>query len=174
MSSAPRAAAANVPATKAARHSRIAALLSARPVRSQGDLGRLLAAEGLTVTQATLSRDLLELGATRVRDADGALVYALRDEPDGRPPGEPRLARLAQELLLGAEASGHLVVLRTPPGGAHLLASAIDRSAWADVIGTVAGDDTVLLVCREDVPGRDVADHLLALAEGRTPVEGLS
>lgn len=174
MSPAPRAVSATVPATKAARHARIAALLSECSVRSQGDLGRLLAAEGLSVTQATLSRDLLELGATRVRDAQGALVYALRDEPDGRPHGEPRLARLAQELLLGADASGHLVVLRTPPGGAHLLASAIDRSVWTEVIGTVAGDDTVLLVCREDIRGRDVADHLLALAEGRTPVEGLS
>lgn len=172
MSSAPRAAAATVPATKAARHARISALLAARSVRSQGDLGRLLAAEGLSVTQATLSRDLLELGATRTRDADGALVYALREDLDGRPHGEPRLARLAQELLVGADASGHLVVLRTPPGGAHLLASAIDRSVLTEVIGTVAGDDTVLLICREDVPGRQVADHLLALAEGRTPLEG--
>lgn len=174
MTGAPRVATATVPATKAARHARIRGLLAGSSVRSQGELGRLLAAEGLTVTQATLSRDLLELGATRVRDVGGALVYALRDDVEGRPPGEPRLARLAQELLVGADASGHLVVLRTPPGGAHLLASAIDRSMLTEVIGTVAGDDTVLLICREDIPGRQVANQLLALAEGRTPREGSS
>lgn len=160
------------PATRAARHARIRSLLSTQSVRSQGDLGRLLAAEGMSVTQATLSRDLLELGATRIRTGEGALVYAVPDEGEGRSHGEPRLARLAQELLVGADSSGSLVVLRTPPGGAHLLASAIDRSSWSDVIGTVAGDDTILLICREGVPGVTVAHHLLALAEGRTSSEG--
>jgi transcriptional regulator of arginine metabolism len=163
-----------VPTTRAARHSRIAALLAEQSVRSQGELGRLLAAEGLSVTQATLSRDLLELGATRVRDTDGSLVYVVPDETDPRHHSEPRLARLAQELLVGADSSGSLVVLRTPPGGAHLLASAIDRSSWTDIIGTVAGDDTVLLVCRDGVSGSTVATHLLALAEGRPSSEGPS
>lgn len=155
------------PVTKAARQARIAALLGAGDVRSQSDLGRRLADDGIVVTQATLSRDLLDLGATRVRGADGALVYAVPDEGDPRQHGEPRLARLAQELLVSAQASGSLVVLRTPPGGAQLLASAVDRSGWSDVIGTVAGDDTVLLVCREGLAGAPVAAHLLALAEGR-------
>ena len=126
----------------------------------------------MSVTQATLSRDLLELGATRIRTGEGALVYAVPDEGDPRQHGEPKLARLAQELLVGADSSGALVVLRTPPGGAHLLASAIDRSGWSEIIGTVAGDDTILLICRDGVLGSTVANHLLALAEGRTSSEG--
>ncbi|MDQ1689887.1 MAG: transcriptional regulator of arginine metabolism [Frankiaceae bacterium] len=167
-----RVVTATVPTTRTARHARIAALLADRSVRSQGELGRLLAAEGLVVTQATLSRDLLELGATRVRDTEGSLVYVVPDDSDPRRHSEPRLARLAQELLVGADSSGSMVVLRTPPGGAHLLASAIDRCVWTDVVGTVAGDDTVLLVCREGVAGSSVAAHLLALAEGRPSPEG--
>jgi transcriptional regulator of arginine metabolism len=173
-----------LPTTKVARQSRIRALLAGRDVRSQAELARLLSADGLVVTQATLSRDLDEMGAVRVRAGAGDLVYALPEEPDirgaaperrvtGLGASDARLSRLAQELLLSAEASGSLVVLRTPPGGAHLLASAVDRAAPVDVIGTVAGDDTVLLVCREGVSGADVAVAMLALAEGRPREESL-
>jgi transcriptional regulator of arginine metabolism len=164
-----------IPQTKAARQARVAALLERTRVRSQSELAELLSHDGVYVTQATLSRDLEDLGAEKVRLADG-FAYAVRSLPAGRPrpfdeaDPDARLARLLEELLVSAEASGQLVVLRTPPGGAHLLASALDRTPPPEVMGTVAGDDTVLLVCRER-PGESVGDavvtRLLALAESR-------
>ncbi len=169
-----------VPGTRAARHQRIVALLTRHPVRSQAELARLLAADGLDVTQATLSRDLDELGAVKIRDGAGALVYAVPAEGGDRTPrigsrresgyDDPRLARLCEELLVSAEASANLVVLRTPPGAAQFLASALDHAEPGDVLGTIAGDDTVLLVCRRPDGGADVAARLLALADGRGPV----
>ena len=162
----------SVPLTKAARHARIAELLETRAVASQTELGRLLAAAGVEVTQATLSRDLDELGAVKVRSAAG-LTYAL--PPEGQPRAgsaeaiDARLARLLEELLVSAEAAGGLVVLRTPPGGAHLLGSALDRAGLPEVAGTVAGDDTVLLVTRRPATpvSTALAERLLRLAEGR-------
>lgn len=166
------------PNTKAARQARIAELLHREPIRSQTELGRLLAAAGLVATQATLSRDLDELGAVKVRAGDGSLIYVLPEDgtrPSGLPMStepESRLARFVEELLVSAEASANLVVLRTPPGGAHLLASALDRAGLPEVIGTVAGDDTVLLVCRSlsarpaPTVGDELAARLLRLAEG--------
>src|SRR3954447_25979894 len=170
----PVAPPARAPLTKNARHSRVAALLAARSVRSQQELGMLLAAQGVHVTQATLSRDLGELGAYKVRTGDGNLVYALPEsaERTGRSGGVAGLARRLEELLLSSEAAGGNVVLRTPPGGAHLLASSIDAAELAEVAGTIAGDDTVLLICRalEGRPGVEVAEalaeRLLAAAEG--------
>jgi len=164
------------PATKASRHQRIVDLLARHAVRSQSDLARLLGDEGLAVTQATLSRDLEELGAVRVRDGTGQLVYALPAEGgDARPrPAEDaavaaeRLRRRSEELLVSVDSSANLVVLRTPPGGAQFLASAIDRSVLPDVIGTVAGDDTILLVTRDATGGATVARNLLALVDGRS------
>ena len=165
-----------VPLTKAARQARITELLEARPVASQTELGRLLADGGVLVTQATLSRDLDELGAVKTR-TPGGMAYAL--PPEGSPRGgtseavDARLARLLEELLVSAEATGEAVVLRTPPGGAHLLGSALDRAGLPEVAGTVAGDDTVLLVTRSPatpVSGA-LAARLLRLAEGR-PLEG--
>jgi transcriptional regulator of arginine metabolism len=161
------------PLTKAARQSRVAELLAAAPVASQTELGRLLADSGVAVTQATVSRDLDELGAVKVRTSAG-MAYAL--PPEGQPrPGtseavDARLGRLLEELLVSAEATGGLVVLRTPPGGAHLLGSALDRAGLPDVAGTVAGDDTVLLVTRlPALAGAGaLAARLLRLAEGRT------
>jgi transcriptional regulator of arginine metabolism len=183
------AAAAAVPVTKAARHAQIAAILAqaGHPVRSQDDLAERLAQRGARVTQATLSRDLEELGAVRLRAADGALFYALPgpaavgglpgDEaaspPDavgGAWPGaEPsaRLARVAAELLLAAEASANLVVLRTQAGAAQLLASVIDHAGWPAVLGTVGGDDTVLVIARDPAGGAELAQALLRLAERR-------
>ncbi len=136
------------PMTKHARQARLAGLIGQRPVRSQSELARLLAAEGLQVTQATLSRDLEDIGATKVRGADGVLVYAV--DVNLAPAESVRLplTRLCEELLVSAEANGDLVVLRTPPGAAQLFASALDREALVSVMGTIAGDDTVLVVCR--------------------------
>ncbi len=163
--------------TRNARHQRIAALLMRRPVRSQGELGRLLAADGLLVTQATLSRDLEDLGAVKIRDGAGTLVYAVPGEGGDRTPraheaadnglADGRLARLCEDLLVSAESSANLVVLRTPPGAAQFLASALDRAGAPSVLGTIAGDDTVLLVCRDARGGSAVARRLLALADGR-------
>jgi len=154
------------PVTRTARHARITALVRQRSVRSQTELAEMLAAEGVQVTQATLSRDLEELGAVKVRGAaGGTAAYVIPEE--GNPPLRPaeqapaRLVRLLRELLTGSDASGNLVVLRTPPGAAQFLASALDRSGLPEVVGTIAGDDTILVVAREagDAVG---SGHLLA------------
>ncbi len=165
----------SAPQTKAARLALVASLLARQQVRSQPELAELLAAEGVVVTQATLSRDLVELQAVKVRSASGALVYAVPAEGGARASlsGETaemlatRLARLCEELLVTAEASGPLVVLRTPPGGAQFLASAIDHSIMPGVLGTIAGDDTVLVIAAEPGSGSTVAKRFLELAAGR-------
>ncbi|HEU5035022.1 MAG TPA: arginine repressor [Mycobacteriales bacterium] len=166
------AAVSRPPLTKAARQSRVAALIAATPVRSQTELGRLLAAEGVAVTQATLSRDLEEIGAVKVRRAGVGTVYAVPDEDPGptlralSDATDSRISRLAAELLVSVEASANLVVARTPPGGAHLLASAIDRAALPDVLGTVAGDDTVLVITRDPAGGATFVHRLRRMAGG--------
>jgi transcriptional regulator of arginine metabolism len=163
----------HVAGTKAARQQRIAELLGDHAVRSQAELAALLALEGLHVTQGTLSRDLVELDAVRVRDARGVLVYAVPGEGGDRTPrpaGESanaasRLARLCAELLVSAESSANLVVLKTPPGAAQFLASALDKAQLATSLGTIAGDDTVVIVSRDTEGGADLARNLLALAQ---------
>jgi transcriptional regulator of arginine metabolism len=226
------------PTTKAARQARIVAILSREQVHSQEQLASLLGQyASMHVTQATLSRDLDELGVVRLRAADGALVYALPGDPGGhgspagaaldypersRPDHEPhvavaggpypaapaagnhpsaspgeadatgsvtegagvtageehpagvpagaassRLVRYLKELLTSAEASANLVVLRTPAGAAQFLASAIDHAAWPAILGTVAGDDTVLVIARDPAGGDALAGHFLHLADRR-------
>ncbi|MFB9894138.1 arginine repressor [Planobispora takensis] len=166
-----------IPMTKVARQARIAELLQRRPVRSQPELAKLLAESGVEVTQATLSRDLDELGALKLRAEDGSLVYALPGEGGGRIPlarlggGETpaaRLGRLAEELLVSADASANLVLVRTPPGAAQFLASAIDHADWESILGTVAGDDTILVISRDPTGGAAVAEALLRLADRRS------
>ncbi|BBZ04156.1 arginine repressor [Mycolicibacterium chitae] len=150
-----------VASTRAGRQARIIALLSVHSVHSQGELAGLLAAEGIEVTQATLSRDLEELGAVKLRGADGGSgAYVIPE--DGSPVrgvtgGTERVSKLLGELLVSTDASGNLAVLRTPPGAAHYLASAIDRAALPNVVGTVAGDDTVLVIAREPMTGAELA-----------------
>jgi transcriptional regulator of arginine metabolism len=171
--------------TKTARHARIVELIRSRSVRSQTELAELLAADDTHVTQATLSRDLEELGAVKVRGADGAAAYVIPE--DGNPALRPaaailagsgagrtpaRLVRLLRELLTSADASGNLVVLRTPPGAAQFLASALDRSGLPEVVGTIAGDDTVLVVAREPVSGAALAKLLMTLAGSDLDLEG--
>jgi transcriptional regulator of arginine metabolism len=210
------------PVTKAARHAQIAGILEQAAVRSQDELADWLARRGVRVTQTTLSRDLEELGAVRLRGPDGALFYALPGEPGGpgshpggltepvagrsggsgragggrasgaagpdsaagsAAPGqagrsgpehgglaaEPRarLARAAAELLVAAEASANLVILRTPAGAAQFLASVLDHASWPSILGTVAGDDTVLVIARDPAGGEELAQALLRLAERR-------
>ena len=171
-STGPQAAPHAAPHTKAARQAQIVELIGGQVVASQTQLGRLLAEAGVAVTQATLSRDLEELGAVKVRTAAG-MAYAVPEE--NAPRGgtaeavDARLARLLEELLVSAEATGDLVVLRTPPGGAHYLGSALDRAGLPEVAGTVAGDDTILLVTRSAASPvcTALAERLLRLAEGR-------
>ncbi|PWN02741.1 arginine repressor [Nocardioides silvaticus] len=160
------------PMTKSARQQLITDLLGSREVRSQTELAELLGSRGVHVTQATLSRDLVELEAVKVRLASGVLVYAVPAEGGDRTPihGESaassqRLARLCAELLTSAEASANLVVLRTPPGAAQFLASAIDKVELPDVLGCIAGDDTVLVIGRDPAGGDALAHKFLALAE---------
>ena len=147
--------------TRAGRQARIVAILSARAVHSQSELAALLAADGVEVTQATLSRDLEELGAVKLRGADGGGgVYVVPE--DGSPVrgvsgGTERLSRLLAELLVSTDASANLAVLRTPPGAAHYLASAIDRASLPEVVGTIAGDDTIFVVAREPMTGSGLA-----------------
>ncbi|MEZ5092525.1 arginine repressor [Nocardioides sp.] len=162
------------PHTKNARQQRIIELVTSHELRSQTELADLLAERGLHVTQATLSRDLVELDAVKVRGASGALVYAVPGEGGDRSPAAPRetaaatqrLGRLCAELLVSAEASANLVVLRTPPGAAQFLASAFDKAELPDVLGTIAGDDTVLVISRAPSGGDALAQRFVAMAEG--------
>ena len=159
--------------TKAARHQRIADMLARHSVRSQGELADLLAAAGVHVTQGTLSRDLVELDAVRVRDSRGVLVYALPGEGGDRTArpaadsatAQSRLAKLCGDLLVSAEASANLVVLRTPPGAAQFLASALDKAELSAALGCIAGDDTVLVISRDPEGGPALTEKFLALAD---------
>ncbi len=163
------------PPTKTARHARIVDLLGHHAVRSQPELATLLARDGVEVTQATLSRDLVELGASKVRSGTHGLVYAVPSFGGDRTPHpaiaseqlDARLARLCEELLVSAEASANLVVLRTPPGAAQFLASSVDQSVLPSVLGTIAGDDTVLVISRQPLGGPALADRFLSLASQR-------
>src|SRR6188472_3061955 len=154
--------------TRAGRQARIVAILSSNPVRSQTELAAMLAAEGIEVTQATLSRDLEELGAVKLRAADGGVgVYVVPE--DGSPVrgvsgGTDRLSRLLGELLVSTDASGNLAVLRTPPGAAGYLASALDRASLPEIVGTIAGDDTILVIAREPITGAEIAARIEQLA----------
>lgn len=162
-----------IPATKAARQQLIADLLGKEAVRSQGELVDLLTSHGVHSTPSTVSRDLVELDAVRVRHPDGTLVYAVPGEGGDRTPraaedsvaSQGRLQRLARDLVVSADASANLVVLRTPPGAAQYLASAIDHTAQPEILGTIAGDDTVMLICRDPLGGPGVAARFTNLAE---------
>jgi len=143
--------------SKAARQAAVIRAVTRTAVRSQAQLAEVLARDGFEVTQATLSRDLDELGAVRVRHGDHGLVYAVPGEGGDVAPvaavdedtRDARLARRCAELLLSADASGNLVIIRTPPGAAQFLASALDQAIRPDVLGTIAGDDTMLVVARD-------------------------
>ena len=155
-----------VPQTKAARQSLVAALLTREPVHSQQQLAQLLADEGVSVTQATLSRDLVEVGAVKVRGVDGKLSYATRATMEAVESTSARLNRLCAELLHSAAGSANLAVLRTPEGAAQFLAMAIDSHDDEEILGTVAGDDTIIVISREPNGGAAIAHKFLARASG--------
>ncbi len=135
-------------ASKAQRQHRIAELLAQEQVTSQATLVELLAGLGVIVNQATVSRDLEELGAIKVRLPGGESVYAIPELPRSQIAPEDHLRRVLSDWVVETDRSGDLVVVRTPPGSAHVVASAIDRNGLADVLGTVAGDDTILVIGR--------------------------
>jgi transcriptional regulator of arginine metabolism len=149
---------------KAARQQALAALLRTRQVSSQAVVLEHLRGQGFDATQATISRDLDDLGAVKVRGPDGRLVYALPEPGGGHGADHDEVRRMLGASLLAIVPSGNLVVLRTPPGHAGALASTLDRAGIAGVAGTVAGDDTILVVCTERTPGRVMARQLAALA----------
>jgi transcriptional regulator of arginine metabolism len=149
---------------KAQRQHKIARFLESEEVSSQAQLVELLAAEGVTATQATVSRDLDDLGAIKVRARGGVTVYAVPELPKDRVPPEDHLRRVLGDWVVDVAHSGPLVVLRTPPGSAHVVGSALDRSSLPEVLGTVAGDDTLIVVADEDVGGSSLADQLRELA----------
>lgn len=150
--------------TKHQRQHRIVRLLEEQAVGSQAHLVELLAAEGIDATQTTVSRDLEELGALKVRLPGGDTAYALPELPAHQVTPEDHLRRVLGEWVVEADRSGDLIVLRTPPGSAHVVGSALDRSGFPGMIGTVAGDDTVLVVAAESPGGADVAHRLAVLA----------
>jgi transcriptional regulator of arginine metabolism len=130
-------------------------LIRAEPHASQEELTERLRGLGHQATQATVSRDLVSLGAVKVK-RDGAMRYVLPDQFGARDWASGQLERIVREWVYGVEAAGPLIVLRTPPGSAHLVASAIDQAQPQDVAGTVAGDDTIFVAVRDGYSVPDV------------------
>ena len=166
-----------IPHSRAGRRQLILDILGRQSVRSQGELLEILSRDGIEVTQATLSRDLVELGAVKVREGK-TLVYAVPGMGGDRtvrvaPPLQEvssRLRRQCEELLVTARASANLVVVRTPAGAANYLASALDHADEPHILGTIAGDDTVMIITGGTPQSRALASRLLALA-GRDRTE---
>lgn len=158
--------------SKAQRQHKLTRLLETHAVGSQEQLVNLLAAEGIEATQTTVSRDLEELGAVKVRVPGGDTVYAVPELPSQQVTPEDHLKRVLGEWVVEVAHSANLVVLRTPPGSAHVVGSALDRSGYGGVVGTVAGDDTVLVVAAEDTGGATLAGRLADLAGVGRPGNG--
>jgi transcriptional regulator of arginine metabolism len=158
------------PATRAARLSAIEQALLTHIITSQSQLSSVLADEGIEVTQATLSRDLDEMNATKARLRDGTVAYTLGDEPadDGSGSGteriEQQISRVLSGLLVSVADAGRLVVIHTPSGAAQYVASVIDRQPLDGVLGTIAGDDTVLMICAEESMAHDGPPGCLSVA----------
>ncbi|MCY4069430.1 MAG: arginine repressor [Acidimicrobiaceae bacterium] len=156
--------------SKTARQHLILGLLSEHSVTSQQQLVDLLADAGVSATRATASRDLEELGAVKVRIAGGSTAYAIPEHPVARIAPEEHLRRVLGDWVADVGASGNLVMVRTPPGSAHVVASALDRAGLEEILGTVAGDDSLIVVAGEGVSGAELAGRLRDLAglKGRT------
>ncbi len=131
---------------------------------SQTQLVELLDESGITATQATVSRDLDDLGAVKVRVPGGHTVYAIPEHPVDRIAPEDHLRRVLSDWVAEVGSSENLVVLRTPPGSAHVVASALDRAGMSEILGTVAGDDTIVAIAVEGTTGKALAIRLRELA----------
>ena len=150
--------------SKNQRQHRIAKLLETNTITSQTQLVEMLADAGVIATQATVSRDLEDLGAVKVRVAGGEVAYAIPELPTEQHAPEDHLRRVLGDWVVEVNQSQNLVVLRTPPGSAHVVGSALDRSNLPGLIGTVAGDDTLLCVAAEQLGGRQLASTMRELA----------
>lgn len=139
----------------AARRAKVVSLVQSGAIHSQSDLVKELKRAGYKVTQATASRDLEDIGA--VRSSSGYKLSTTSDDSLSR-------VLTTEKLILSVEASGNLAVVRTPPGGAQLLASNLDHADLKSIIGTIAGDDTVLVVSRKSNGGSELAKELLGLS----------
>ena len=145
-------------AGKALRQNRILRLVHSRPIRSQLELGRLLLREGIGTTQATLSRDLRELNLVKTMRG-----YRLPGELTPARDGETQLRQTLGQFLSDVDAAGSLVVVKTSPDSAHPVALSLDGSGWKEIVGTLAGDDTVLVVARNVLKARELKKRILAL-----------
>lgn len=150
--------------SKNQRQDRIGAILAERQVSSQAQLVSLLSDAGIDATQATVSRDLEEMGAVKVRLPGGDTTYAIPELPWDQVVPQDHLKRVLGEWVVEVSHSLNLVVMRTPPGSAHVVASALDRAGMSGMVGTVAGDDTVMVVATEEVGGSSLALALARLA----------
>lgn len=150
--------------SKAQRQHRIERLLGETAITNQSQLVEMLAEDGVEATQATVSRDLDDMGAVKVRMAGGDTVYAIPEMPHHHMIPEDHMRRVLSDWVAEVDYSGNLVVLRTPPGSAHVVASALDRTGIKEIIGTVAGDDTVMVIVSEATTAKVVAKKLMDLA----------
>lgn len=150
--------------SKTSRQHRISQLLADTAVSSQGQLVELLEAEGIEATQATVSRDLEDIGAIKVRIPGGDLVYGLPEHANDTVASSDHLRRVLSDWVGDVSSSQNLVVVKTPPGSAHVVASALDRSGLEGVLGTVAGDDSILIVASEETTGAALAETIRTLA----------
>ena len=145
-----------------ARRAKAIALIKSGAVHSQSDLVVLLKKAGYKVTQATASRDLEEIGAVRARNRDGESTYQIGESTDS---AIVRSTPLPSKLILSVDHSANLAVIHTPPGAAQFLASSLDHAGLTGVIGTIAGDDTIILVSKKATGGAQLAKELLAYAQ---------
>lgn len=157
--------------TRAGRLATLRQLVNEARYASQADLIEALAAEGITVSQPTLSKDLLVLGAVRQRAADGSLVYAAGSDED-RGVTMDKLARLCAEMLQSLRAAGNQIVLKVPPGAAQYFAASLDAAALAGVMGTIAGDDTVLVIATDETAADEVVLRISEMTKSGRPGRG--
>lgn len=154
--------------SRAGRQATLRQLLDEARYTSQAELSDALATHGITVSQSTLSKDLVTLGAARQRSADGSLVYVLQSHDHA---AAEKLARLCGELLQSLRVAMNQIVLRTPPGAAQYFGSALDAGAIDGVVGTIAGDDTVLVITSDAQAAEAVAAELTTMTRTGRPTQ---
>ncbi len=151
--------------TKVQRQHRISEILERDVISTAAQVVEKLKAEGVHATQATVARDLQDLGAVKIRDRNGSRRLSIPESNAVAPAPTDHLRRMMGEWAISIEHSGNLIVIRTPPGCAHVVASALDRSALPGVLGTVAGDDTILIIATEEVGGTQLTAELRLVAD---------
>lgn len=145
---------------KLQRHAAVLRVIRQQRIESQDGLREALAAEGINVTQATLSRDIRELGLAKLVDPQGGSYYANPHEGSLR----PDLGQVLPTLMVSVEGTGPIIVIKTATGGAPAVAAALDQAGWKEIIGTLAGDDTLLIIARNPRMRQLVEARLTALA----------